>query len=48
MLISKFDLTFFSPHRKCVGFHGDYEKYKLTQALKDLAGTTKGSKNDNP
>lgn len=26
----------------------DYEKYKLTQALKDLAGTVRGSKNDNP
>lgn len=26
----------------------DYEKYKLTQTLKELAGTTKGSKNDNP
>ena len=25
MLISKFDLTFFSPHRKGVGFLGDYE-----------------------
>ena len=26
----------------------DYEKYKLTQTLKDLAGTVRGSKNDNP
>ena len=26
----------------------DYEKYKLTQILKDLAGTVRGSKNDNP
>jgi hypothetical protein len=26
----------------------DYEKYKLTQTLKELASTTKGSKNDNP
>lgn len=25
----------------------DYEKYKLTQTLKDLAGTVRGSKNDN-
>jgi hypothetical protein len=25
MVISKFDLTFFSPHRKGVGFLGDYE-----------------------
>ena len=25
MLISKLDLTFFSPHRKGVGFRGDYE-----------------------
>jgi len=25
MLISKLDLTFFSPHRKGVGFQGDYE-----------------------
>jgi hypothetical protein len=25
----------------------DYEKYKLTQTLKDLAGTIRGSKNDN-
>jgi hypothetical protein len=26
----------------------DYEKYKLTQTLKELAGTVRGSKNDNP
>ena len=26
----------------------DYEKYKLTQTLKDLAGTVRGNKNDNP
>ena len=25
----------------------DYEKYKLTQTLKELASTTKGSKNEN-
>lgn len=25
----------------------NYEKYKLTQTLKDLAGTVRGSKNDN-
>ena len=25
MLINKLDLTFFSPHRKGVGFRGDYE-----------------------
>lgn len=26
MLINKLDLTFFSPHRKGVGFRGDYEE----------------------
>ena len=26
MVISKFDLMLFSPHRKGVGFLGDYEK----------------------
>ena len=28
MVISKFDLMLFSPHRKGVGFRGDYENYE--------------------
>ena len=32
MLISKFDLTFFSPHRKGVGFRRDYETEELLRS----------------